>query len=548
MPDIPESCKTQVSRVFGGNSPTLRIIVRFCTMKEYLLRKESDYGKRTRDNAHPFSRFTPEKFTMDDSFDNPPYYVLKRRSQGSPSIMRRAYEENLYARLKRTVKSPEAMEEMRRKYDAAKEDVNVSSNERLRMLLDLSDAEDALREFERMTAAREARNKKHGMTVDSPDSPAEKEAEAFAEEHGKQSNAVSATAPQATEKAATIHASGTAVGFALDTEQEKKVGSALSESGRPLPEKKRTLFERMLGRVLKGVRIHTGETAERAADAMNAKAFTVGTDIVFGRDEYNIGTKEGDHLLAHEMAHVAQGAGSIQRAPKDKAAEMLVKADLVPTFLKLAIPVQTVIAGAMAGYVDVETMGIKHKLLYDEALAKSPNPRLYAVAFAAGSIATTGSNILELIGGISGEGLGVTLDASGVAALGGLTLNFVSATAITHGYLTTVAGIHVSLDALRHMSMMTGEQKRGNSDAPKQWRLGKFKSEEKWQNQMIKRGWTPEQIAEALNSKEFYKAENKVNPGNPATRYVHPTTGRSVVIDNVTNEILQIGGDGFEWQ
>jgi hypothetical protein len=34
-------------------------------------------------------------------------------------------------------------------------------------------------------------------------------------------------------------------------------------------------------------------------------------------------------------------------------------------------------------------------------------------------------------------------------------------------------------------------------------------------------------------------------PANGATRYVNPTTGRSVVIDNVTQEVLHVGGDGF---
>ena len=39
---------------------------------------------------------------------------------------------------------------------------------------------------------------------------------------------------------------------------------------------------------------------------------------------------------------------------------------------------------------------------------------------------------------------------------------------------------------------------------------------------------------------------NKVNPGNSARRYVHPKTGRSVVVDDVTGEVLHVGGDGFK--
>jgi len=79
------------------------------------------------------------------------------------------------------------------------------------------------------------------------------------------------------------------------------------------------------------------------------------------------------------------------------------------------------------------------------------------------------------------------------------------------------------------------------------WKFGGFKSQGKWKNQMSKRGWTKRHVSEALKNKEFYAAVNKVNPSNSATRYVHPKTGRSVVIDDVTREILQIGGEGFKW-
>lgn len=64
---------------------------------------------------------------------------------------------------------------------------------------------------------------------------------------------------------------------------------------------------------------------------------------------------------------------------------------------------------------------------------------------------------------------------------------------------------------------------------------------------MADRGWTSEQITEAIQHGEQHPAPNKVNPGNPATRYVNPTTGRSVVMDNVTHQILHVGGDNFDY-
>ncbi len=79
------------------------------------------------------------------------------------------------------------------------------------------------------------------------------------------------------------------------------------------------------------------------------------------------------------------------------------------------------------------------------------------------------------------------------------------------------------------------------------WRLGGFKSASKWANQMAKRGWTESEITEAILSGEPYPATNLVNKANLAIRYVNPTTGRSVVLDNVTKEVLQVGGNGFVW-
>lgn len=64
---------------------------------------------------------------------------------------------------------------------------------------------------------------------------------------------------------------------------------------------------------------------------------------------------------------------------------------------------------------------------------------------------------------------------------------------------------------------------------------------------MSRRGWTEQQINEAMISGKQYSAPNNINPNNGATRYVHPNTGRSVVIDNTTGSILHVGGDEFKY-
>jgi hypothetical protein len=61
---------------------------------------------------------------------------------------------------------------------------------------------------------------------------------------------------------------------------------------------------------------------------------------------------------------------------------------------------------------------------------------------------------------------------------------------------------------------------------------------------MAARGWTEQQVDEAIGGGQQVPAINKATD-NPATRYIHPTTGQSVVIDNGTGEVIHVGGPGF---
>jgi hypothetical protein len=66
---------------------------------------------------------------------------------------------------------------------------------------------------------------------------------------------------------------------------------------------------------LSRVRIHADPQAGRSAREVNALAFTVGQDIVFGDGFYSPGSTAGRRLLAHELAHTAQQAPGLSRAP-----------------------------------------------------------------------------------------------------------------------------------------------------------------------------------------------------------------------------------------
>jgi hypothetical protein len=77
-------------------------------------------------------------------------------------------------------------------------------------------------------------------------------------------------------------------------------------SGRPLPRDVRAYFEPRFGFDFSTVRVHTDPAAAGAAQALQARAFTAGRDIVFAAGAYTPGTPEGKRLLSHELAHVVQ--------------------------------------------------------------------------------------------------------------------------------------------------------------------------------------------------------------------------------------------------
>ena len=54
------------------------------------------------------------------------------------------------------------------------------------------------------------------------------------------------------------------------------------------------------------VRVHTDAESGELARQMHSTAFTLGSDIYFSRGSYAPSTARGQHLLAHELAHVAQ--------------------------------------------------------------------------------------------------------------------------------------------------------------------------------------------------------------------------------------------------
>lgn len=88
------------------------------------------------------------------------------------------------------------------------------------------------------------------------------------------------------------------------------VHEALDAPGQPLDPVTRTFMESHFGHDFSQVRVHTDAWAAEAARAVHARAYTVGRHLVFGRGYYAPATGEGTRLLAHELTHVVQQAGT----------------------------------------------------------------------------------------------------------------------------------------------------------------------------------------------------------------------------------------------
>lgn len=94
-----------------------------------------------------------------------------------------------------------------------------------------------------------------------------------------------------------------------------------SGNGSPMENGTRSFMEDRFGQDFSNVRVHTNEHAADSAKAIDAKAYTSGSDIVFDKGQYNPGSQSGQTLLAHELAHVVQQNGSIARKENPKPAE-----------------------------------------------------------------------------------------------------------------------------------------------------------------------------------------------------------------------------------
>jgi hypothetical protein len=211
-------------------------------------------------------------------------------------------------------------------------------NARFSQLLNLDAREKEISLAEKPTRPKQATE----LAISSPNSPAEQEAEMVAQQvistqtapkisarpsadihlvkqeekqkkplqtHGKHTQeipsaeAVPSPSQREEQKALQTEPSGGS-GSAASTDKKGLVYQAIDHkgSGKPLEPATRSAIESGLGADLSAVRVHADEASNKAADALNARAFTQGKDVFLGQGE----SDRDKRLMAHEMTHVVQ--------------------------------------------------------------------------------------------------------------------------------------------------------------------------------------------------------------------------------------------------
>ena len=110
----------------------------------------------------------------------------------------------------------------------------------------------------------------------------------------------------------------------------------LRSPGHRLPANTRARMQSHFGHDFSRVRVHHDGKAAESARAVNARAYTVGRDIVFGAGAYAPLSAPGSRLLAHELAHVVQqergGSGTCAEERAAAAAGQVVRGEYAEAY------------------------------------------------------------------------------------------------------------------------------------------------------------------------------------------------------------------------
>lgn len=148
------------------------------------------------------------------------------------------------------------------------------------------------------------------------------------------------------------------------------VHQVLRSPGQPLDPRTRAFFEPRFGRELSQVRVHSDGKAAESVQAVNAQAYTVGQNVVFGAGQYAPETTTGRRVLAHELAHVAQ-----QRGTSLSRTSLVISENHDPAEREADAVSDQIMAGASHGPVTVQpSPALQRKVVVDKPKDMIKNP------------------------------------------------------------------------------------------------------------------------------------------------------------------------------
>ena len=169
-----------------------------------------------------------------------------------------------------------------------------------------------------------------------------------------------------------------------------EAGAAGSDGGRPLPAAARSALGSRLGHDFRNVRVHADSRAAQAAEALNARAFTIGERIFFGAGEYEPRSPRGMNLLGHELAHVAQQA----RAGGELRLQRKLKWTGTPANIARAI---AILNGGLFGWTaSIDAAGYV-TLARNAALAGPPQPTQDALRAQLDTVISNATDVVQTI-------------------------------------------------------------------------------------------------------------------------------------------------------
>ncbi|WP_038967618.1 DUF4157 domain-containing protein [Bradyrhizobium diazoefficiens] len=153
------------------------------------------------------------------------------------------------------------------------------------------------------------------LRISSPGDPAEREAVRVAAQVTRSVDGAPGIAPAAAaiQRAGALPSSPANGGSPAPASVAARIASSMS-GGTALPTTVRAQMEPRFGANFGSVRIHTNEKAANLSGRLNARAFTVGNHVFFGRGQFQPDRRDGRELIAHELTHTIQQGGVAQRS------------------------------------------------------------------------------------------------------------------------------------------------------------------------------------------------------------------------------------------